>query len=138
YQTVYEGGRIRNTWRQARISYERAKSVNESLQLQVASSAKQAFYDLLLAQEKNRQYASLLKTLEPLTRQTAVSGTVADRILWEAELSALQAQAAEAALSEQESRLAYLRALNLELNTNVDLKGQLETHPVDIDLHKAL
>ena len=41
-------------------------------------------------------------------------------------------------LAEQEALLAYLRTLNLELNTKVLLKGQLETRPMEIDLQKML
>ena len=37
-----------------------------------------------------------------------------------------------------EAPLAYLRTLNLELNTNVQLKGNLETQPVELDLQKML
>ena len=39
YQSVYEGGRSKNLWQQARISYERAKSANEALQTQVSRPA---------------------------------------------------------------------------------------------------
>ncbi|MFA5975967.1 MAG: TolC family protein [Elusimicrobiota bacterium] len=135
YQTVYEGGRSRNTWRQARISYERAKSVNDTLTAQVTGDAKQAFNDLLAAQEKLRQYQAIQQTIDSQSK-VETGGLNLIRLVGEA--SVLKAQLAEARLAEQQARLMYLRTLNLELNTNVALKGQLETHPVELDLQKML
>ncbi len=136
YQTVYEGGRLQNTWRQARISYERARSVNESLELQVTNAAKEACYDLLLAQEKSRQYHEIVGKLDTL--EHSKGGSLHERIGFESELDYLRAEAADASLAEQQARLSYLRTLNLELNTTILLKGQLETHPMELDLQKML
>jgi outer membrane protein TolC len=136
YQTVYEGGRSRNTWRQARISYERAKSADEAIRIQVAGVAKEAFYDLLLAQEKRRDYEEVLRRLESLYRRPPSASL--DGIRVEDGLSKLQAESTQAALAEEQARLSYLQALNLELNTNVSLKGELSTQPVELDLQKLL
>ena len=137
YQTVYEGGRVRNTWRQARISYERARAADESLRVVVTVDAKQAFYDLLMAQEKSRQYAALVERLRAF-RPGDGAASLVERIHSESALDALDAAAAQATLEEQQARLAYLRMLNIELNTNVVLQGQLETRPVKIDLQQML
>ena len=56
----------------------------------------------------------------------------------EKEFSALRDEAAQVGLAEEQTRLAYLQALNLELNTNVLLKGELATQPVALDLQKLL
>lgn len=137
YQTVYEGGRSRNTWRQARISYERARSANEALQTHVMSMAKKAFYDLLFAQEKSRQYEEALQRLQSLLGPAAGS-PLFDVVRLEGEVGLMRTGSAEARLAEQQARLEYLHALNLELNTNVLLKGELVTHPVELDLQKML
>src|SRR5258706_3917729 len=73
YQSVYEGGRSQNLWRQARISYARAKNANESLQTQVAAGAKQAFYDFLFAQEKRTYLVELLKKSDTASARCAGS-----------------------------------------------------------------
>jgi len=136
YQSVYEGGRSKNLWQQARISYERAKSANEALQTQVSAGAKQAFYDLLFAQEKRRYLRDLLdKSGLP---SSAEGGTLIEHLRLESELALIRTRASEAAQGEQEAQRAYLQALNLELNTTVALKGDLETHPVSLDLAKLL
>lgn len=135
YQTVYEGGRSRDTWRQARISYERAKSVSDALDGQVTGAAKLAFYDWLAAQEKRRLYAEVLQSIE---KPAKPGGGAIEQIRLEGELSHWRDQTAEARLAEQQARLNYLRVLNLELNTNVQLKGRLETRPVALDLQKML
>ncbi len=136
YQSVYEGGRSQNLWRQARISYERAKSSNEALQTQVAASAKQVFYDLLFAREKRTYLSELLKKSEQMRR--ASSRSLAERIKLENELSMTRARTSEASQTEQSAHRAFLQALNLELNTSVALQGKLETHPVDLDLSKLI
>ncbi len=102
YQTVYEGGRTKNVWKQARISYERARSADDAVRIQVTQSA-------------------------------SLEG-----IRMEKEFSALRDEAAQVGLAEEQTRLAYLQALNLELNTNVLLKGELATQPVALDLQKLL
>jgi outer membrane protein TolC len=136
YQTVYEGGRSRNLWRQARISYERARSANESLQTQVMASAKQAFYDLLFAREKRSLLGALVK--ESQAQAVHGMGSLTDQIRLENELALLRTRTSEAEQAEQEARRTYLQRLNLELNTSVALNGSLETHPVHLDLAKLL
>ena len=136
YQPVYEGGRSKNLWQQARISYERAKSSNESLQTQVSASAKQVFYDLLFVQQKKRYLQDLLKKMDSAAARGA--GSLTEQLRLEDELSLLQTRASEAAQAEQDTERTYLQTLNLELNTTVALKGNLETHPVTLDLPKLL
>ncbi len=136
YQSVYEGGRSKNLWRQARISYERARSGNDALQTQVAASAKQAFYNLLFAQQKHRYLTELLKKSESAASHEL--GSLTEQLRLESELSLVRSQASEAVQAEQDAQRAYLQALNLELNTTVVLKGNLETHPVGLDLPKLL
>jgi len=136
YQSVYEGGRSQNVWRQARISYERVKNVNESLQTQVAAGAKQAFYDYKFAEEKKAYLEELLKKSDRPALRGA--GGLSEQLRWESELSDIRTRASEAAQAEQSAARAYLQVLNLELNTTVELKGGFETHPVTLDLPKLL
>ncbi len=136
YQSVYEGGRSQNLWQQARISYERVKNANESLQTQVAAGAKEAFYDFLFAKEKRRYLEDLLKKSD--TAGSRGAGTLTEQLRMESALAGVRTQASEAAQAEQEAQRAYLQALNLELNTTVALQGKLETHPVNLDLPKLL
>jgi outer membrane protein TolC len=136
YQSVYEGGRTKNLWQQARVSYERAKSANEALQTQVSAGAKQAFFDLLFAQEKKRYLSDLLKKSD--LPSSSEGGTLTEKLRLESELALIRTRASEAAQAEQDAARAYLQALNLELDTTVLLKGDLETHPVALALPKLL
>src|SRR5262249_5814331 len=118
------------------ISYQRARTGNEALQTQVAAGAKQAFYDLLFAQVKHRYLESLIKQADmPAARE---GGSIPERLRLESDLAEIRTRASEAAQAEQESQRSYLQTLNLELNTTVALKGDLETHPVSLDLAKLL
>jgi outer membrane protein TolC len=136
YQSVYEGGRSQNLWRQARISYDRAKNANEALQTQVAASAKQVFYDLLFAQQKKRYLDDLLRKNEDPIRRHA--GSLTEQLRFESELALIRTRASEAVQAEQDAQRAYLQTLNLELNTTIALRGNFETHPMTLDLPKLL
>jgi len=136
YQTVYEGGRARNTWKQARIAYERARDLNESLKIQVASAAKQAFYDLLLAKKRRQLIQQALETAQRTRGQD--HGSLAARLRFEHWRSLMRSRQSEAMQAENEAHLSYVRALNLELSTQVVLDGDLKTQPVTLDLQKLL
>lgn len=136
FQAIYQGGRIRNTWRQARISYERAKSANQAARVEVSALAKQAFYDLLLAQEKRKQYEEALKRLDFYGQRAPVATLEGIRV--ERSWTDLRKELISARQTEEQARLTYLRALNIELNTHVSLKGELHTQPLDLDLQKML
>jgi outer membrane protein TolC len=136
YQTVYEGGRTKNVWKQARISYERARSADEAIRVQVTGSAKEAFFNLLMAQEKRRHYQDTMKRLEPFARRTPT--VTLEGIRAEKELAAIRYEASQAGLAEEQAKITYLQMLNLELNTNVALKGELNTQPLELDLQKML
>ena len=55
---------------------------------------------------------------------------LSEQLRLENELALIRTRAAEATQAEQDAERAYLQTLNLELNTTVALKGDLETHPV--------
>lgn len=136
-QTIYAGGRHRNTLRLAKVALERARSAHDALGAQVAVEAKEAFYHLLLAQEKGRLYAAALRQLQTLGEKgTGLSG--ASRLRWEGERLSLRAEAARCRNEEEQARLAFLNALNLELRTSVALQGELKTTPIELDLQKVL
>jgi outer membrane protein TolC len=136
FQTVYEGGRTKNVWKQARVSYERARSAEEAIRVQVTGSAKDAFYNLLQAQERRRHYLDTLKRLDTIAQRPPAA--TLEGIRAEKELSALRDESSKATLVEEEAKLAYLQTLNLELNTNMTLKGELATQPIELDLQKML
>jgi outer membrane protein TolC len=136
YQPLYEGGRLRNTWRQARIAYEKSRDIQEGLQAQVTASAKQAFFDLLLAQTRSTLYTNAMAKADALHPSTR--GSFAERLRFERSRSDLREAVVQSVLEENVARLDYLRTLNLELNTHIQLSGELKTVPSTIDLQKML
>jgi outer membrane protein TolC len=134
YQSLYEGGRSQNLWRQASISYERAKSASEERQSEVTANAKHAFFDLLFVREKKRFLLTLMTKME----RVKPSGSILEQIKWESAMSELRDQLTSVSRQEQGTHKAYLQTLNLELNTTVLLQGKLETHPIALDRQKLL
>lgn len=133
-QTVYEGGRVRNTWKQARIAYEQARDLYDSMTTQVAGAAKQAFYDLRLAEERHRVYEEALLQ----ARRLPSGGSPLERLRAEHWKSFLRARQAALLREEMRSRLALVRALNLEMGTTIEVVGDFATQPQELALSKML
>lgn len=133
---LYEGRRTLNTLRLAQASQKQALSDRDSVKLDVSLRAKEAFYRLLLAQERESAFALHLKNVE-----TAVSaGDLGpwERVEAEAALGAARARAAEARHVLDSARLQFLNTLSLELDTPFRVQGELATRPVKAEVEKAV
>jgi len=136
FQPIYEGGRLRNTWRQARIAYEKARNLQESLQIEVTAQARQSFYDLLFAQARRDHIGGIMASSAHWKSDGRLS--LSERLALMRENVSLRSLQQQAVLDESLARLDYLRSLNLELNTRVRLNGELKTERRDLDLQKLL
>jgi outer membrane protein TolC len=134
--SIYEGKRTLNTLRLAQAAQKQATSSYESVRMDILQSVKTVFYRVLLAQER-------LAAAEQA--RAAADSTFAgarldawERIEAEALLGQTNIRAAEAAHELDLSRLAFLKALNLELDTPFRLIGSLETRPLDVARRNAV
>jgi outer membrane protein TolC len=134
--SLYEGRRTLNTFKLAQAAFQQAETNRDSVKMDVRLQVKEAFYRLLLAQEKSAGYAEL---------STQVSGLGSDSSLgaWDAieaqtVLAAARARASEAAHELEAARLTFLKTLNLELDTPFRVTGALETKPTSIEVEKAV
>lgn len=132
--SLYEGRRHINTLELARAAHKQALSHYESVKRDVLLSTQEAFYRLLLAQER---------LAEVEHSQAAINAIGLDHLgAWQR----VQAQAliesvreeTEAARHELDTtKLSFLENLNLELDTPFRVSGALKAEKMDVDLDKA-
>lgn len=134
--SLYEGQRGMNTLRLAQAAKQQALSNRDSVRLDLALHVKEAFYELLFAQERAKGADELAAAVERASGEDGLG--VWERIEAEASLGAAAARASEARHQLDAARLAFLRTLNLELDTPFRVDGVLETSPVRAEVEKAV
>lgn len=127
---LYEGKRTMNTLRLAQAGQKEANAFYDSVRMDVRQAVKQAFYKLLLAQEKVDILEKARASAEGLL-SSRLEGL--DRIEAEALAAASRARASEAQHQLVLQRYDFLRVLNIEQDTPFELSGTLETKPVQPD-----
>jgi outer membrane protein TolC len=133
---LYQGRRTLNTLRLAQASQKQALSNRDSVRMDVTLRAKEAFYRLLLAQERAGVFDAHLRNVEA----AAVDGGMGPWELVEAEsaLGLSRSRAAEAKYTLDSARLQFLNTLSLELDTPFRVQGALETRPAKVEVEKAV
>ncbi len=133
---LYEGRRTLNTLRLAQASQKQALSNRDSVRLDVNLRAKEAFYRLLLAQERASAFALHLKSVEAAAETGGLGPW--ERVEAETMLGISRARAAEARHALDGARLQFLNTLSLELDTPFRVSGALETRPAKAEVEKAV
>jgi outer membrane protein len=133
---LYEGQRNLNTYRLALAGQKQALARRDSVKLDLTLEVKEAFYDLLLAQEKDSESSAELVAVKRFASE--VKSGPWSGIEAEAALDTAGSRAAQAAHDLKTARLAFLKSLNLELDTPFRVSGALKTEPVKIPVERAV
>lgn len=133
---LYEGQRTLNTLRLAQASQKQALSNRDSVRMDVILRAKEAFYRLLLAQERAAAFEAHLKTAEAAAEAGGLGAW--DRVEAETSLGLARSRAAEARHAHENARLQFLNTMSLELDTPFRVVGVLETRPAKAEVEKAV
>lgn len=136
YMSLYEGGKQINTLRLAQAYRKQANSNFDSAKRDVLLATKEAFYRLLLDQERLAAAQRHQEAAES-ARRAEVSNAW-ERIEAESLWEEARADTAQALHALEMSKLAFLKSLNLELDTPFRVTGTLEPRPQDIDVRKAV
>jgi outer membrane protein TolC len=134
--SLFEGGRTLNTLRLASAAAKQANNALEAAKLDVASSVKDLFNRLILAQERASVAEQYQSAAEDLFGGARVEGW--DRVDAEARASEARSRASEARHNLELARLAFLKGINVELDTTFTVSGSLDTKLVAVDLDKAV
>jgi outer membrane protein TolC len=132
---IYEGGRSVNALRMAQAALQQAQSNYDTVKMDVELAVKEAFYRLLLAQER---LAATSETVSEAQRiAAALNLNPWERIEAEGIGEKARQWAAEAVRQSTQRRLDFLQALNLELDTAFRVTGRIEPQSVEVDPRKA-
>lgn len=134
--TLFEGGRTLNTLRLAQAGEKQALSNHESVHMDLLLSVKDVFYRLILAQDAAKQTGDYLRSVSDTVAQGGLGAW--ERIEAEALLGAARSRDSQTRHALDLARLAFLKAVNLELDTPFNVDGALDTKTVDIDIEKAV
>lgn len=133
---LYEGQRTLNTLRLAQAAQKQALSNRDSVRMDVTLSAKEAFYRLLLAQERTSTFDLHLRNAEAAASEGGLGPW--ERVEAESMLGLARSRAAEAKHALDSTRLQFLNTLSLELDTPFRVQGVLETRPAKAEVEKAV
>ena len=135
---IYTGGRIWQGFQITRLNLKAASESYDSAKAAVVFTAKQAYYDLLLAQsalEVTREAVSSIEKHVERVRALYQNGMVSryDLLRAEVQLSNLQPQLIRMQNAVDLFRQAFNMALNRKLEAPVTLSDSMEYYTVEID-----
>ena len=133
---IYEGQATLNTLRLAQAAQKQALSKRDSVKMDVTLHAKEAFYRLLLAQERVSTFELHLQTVERAVAEGGLGPW--ERIEAESMLGLARSHASEARHALDNARLQFLNTLSLELDTPFRVQGVLETRSAKAEVEKAV
>lgn len=134
--SLFEGGRTINTLRLARAATKQADNALEAAKLDVIASATEVFYKLILAQERMSAAAQYQSAVEQVLTSSRLDAW--DRVDAEARLAKARSVASEAKHQLDLARLTFLKSINVELDTDFSVTGDLRTQAVQVDVDKAI
>ncbi len=133
---LYEGQRTLNTYKLALAAQKQAVANYDSVKMDLILQVKEAFYRLLLAQERATAADEHLEAVERVASDGGLGAWEA--VEAEALLASARAGASETAHELESSKLAFLKSLNLELDTPFHVTGSLATAPVKVEVERAV
>jgi outer membrane protein TolC len=133
---IYEGQRTLNTYKLALAAQKQAVANRDSVKMDLILQVKEAFYRLLLAQERAAASDAHLQALERLAAGNGLGAWEA--VEAEAALAAARSGASETEHELESSKLAFLKSLNLELDTPFHVTGSLATTPAKVEVERAV
>lgn len=136
HMSLYEGQRTLNTLRLAQAAQKQALSNRDSVKMDLVRQIKEAFFRLLLAQERAVVADELGSAYETASRDGSLGPW--ERVEIEAALGGSRADAATRRHELGEARLQFLKILNLELDTPFRVEGDLATSPIRAEVDKSV
>lgn len=136
HMSLYEGRRHIDTLELTKTAHKAALSNYESVKRDVLLSSKDAFYRLILAQEK----LAAAENNEIVVAESAASPRLDawEKVEAESLLGEARVQTAESRHELDSRKLAFLKSLNLELDTTFRVVGTLKSSASSVDTEKAV
>jgi outer membrane protein len=133
WQYLYAGGRYTTNLRLAEINLSQAESQLEAEKYKTIRNVKNTFYAFLVIKQKISAYENTIDELEELYKK---SFSEKDRL--SRSISNLNDELLYLNHELQKMELKFLNTMGLEMNTVVDISGELEAPKKEYDLNKCL
>ncbi|MEW6687020.1 MAG: TolC family protein [Candidatus Edwardsbacteria bacterium] len=139
--SIFTGGRVWDGYQLAKIGKETSEEALRRTRTEIVCSVKQAFYDLLLMQavvkvteEAIAQVEAHVKTVKRLYENGMVSKF--DLLRAEVQLTNMQPQLIRAKNGLELAKTGLNTILNIDLSTEIEVKGEMIYQPQKIDLEQ--
>ena len=142
-QTLYAGGQLINSFRQAELNLEAAGERQRRVRQEVIFKVEKAFYDILLAEEFvriNRDALSLAEEQLRIAEERYDAGEVSnyDVLRAEVEVAGVKPELVKAENCLETAQNMFKFILGLGMGTPVKLNGEFAYFPREVDLDDAL
>jgi len=136
-QSLYNGGRVKNTIRLAQANLERARIRREEVRAEVVFNSIKAFYDVLLKQKEISMMQKALSEVISLSQKIPRNKTAALTKVAGIRHN-IRRSLAKNRREADRAQLVFLGTLGVELYTRVGVEGEMGSSPAQLDLKKLL
>jgi len=142
-QPIFTWWKLSNNYKQAKLSLEAAKQELEATRQQITFDMTSAFYGALLVEKMVKvadmavdQVQAHVKIAQDLVN--AGMATNFDLLRAKVQLANIKSQAIKARNGLKLSRDAFKNVAGMDLSTEIELKGEMEYRPIDLELSKLI
>jgi outer membrane protein TolC len=131
-QTLYKGGFNKNTLRMAKAGLKQANTEYEKIKREVELHLKKAFYEFLYFKELHKatqKWYDKIFALLKKSRSNIETDNLKQDITFDLDF-------AEKEITQK--KLCLLKALNKDLDSEIDIKGNFKPDMLDVELEKAI
>lgn len=135
-QTLYSGGRIKNTLRLAKAALKQAKTEYEKIKREIEFDLKKAFFELLYSKELYNCTKNWQKKINEFIRRARLNDWQKIRTEKLSRDIAFDLDFAEKEISRK--MLCLMKALNRELDGKIDITAAFQPDILKLELEKAI
>ena len=133
WQYLYASGRYTTNLRLAETNLSQARSQSDASKNKVILEVKKTYYACVTLKEKIKVFDSTISAIK-----TIVDNNPSTKSRWSYSLAAMNLDALKLKHGLEKQKLKYLKAVGLELNSIVDIKGDLLPPTDEYELNKCL
>jgi len=133
WQYLYANGRYSTNLTLAEANLSQAKSQADIAKNKVILAVKRSFYSCLVLKEKIKAYETAQAALNALMEKNPPA-----RTRWSYDLNRMNFEVHKLRHEFDKKKLKYLETLGLELNTIIEIQGELSAPRAEYDLNKCI
>ena len=133
WQYLYASGRYTTNLRLAETNLSQANSQADIARNKVILNVKKSYYACITLREKIRSSEAALNALKDI-----VDKNPSARARWSYTISSMSLGLSKLRHEYEKQKLKHLKAVGLELNTTIDVKGELSAPAEEYDLNKCV